>query len=93
MAKTCFGEWARRYVKQEAWEHVVAFIKESENDVKKQHRKKRGLLLFIAIVLVAATTISLVLMFQANSAKAAAQRALTHSFFRTIGLSDEAIVR
>ena len=53
------------------------------------------------IVLVVATAISLVLMFQANSAKAdaqhaltqansakaAAQRALTDSFFRTIGTS------
>ena len=38
-------EWARRYVKQEAWEQIVAFIKESENNVKKQIWKKRGLLL------------------------------------------------
>ena len=47
------------------------------------------LLLFIAVVLVAATAVSLRQMFQANSAKASAQRALTDSFLRTIGLSQE----
>jgi hypothetical protein len=78
-------EWAHRYVKPEAWENVVAYIEESKNDVKKQAWKKRGLLAAIVIVLAVATAISLVLMFQANSAKAAAQRTLTDSFFRTIG--------
>src|SRR5262249_54175659 len=53
--------------------------------------KKRGLLAAIVIVLAVATAISLVLMFQANSAKAAAQRALTDSFFRTIGTSGDLI--
>ena len=95
-------EWARRYVKLEAWGNVVAYIEESKKDVKKQAWKKRGLLAAIVIVLVVATAISLVLMFQANaakadaqhaltqanSAKAAAQRALTDSFFRTIGTTE-----
>ena len=56
-------EWARRYVKLEAWENVVAYIEESKKDVKKQAWKKRGLLAAIVIVLVVATAISSVLSF------------------------------
>jgi energy-coupling factor transporter ATP-binding protein EcfA2 len=98
-------EWARRYVKLEAWGNVVAYIEESKKDIKKQAWKKRWLLAAIGIVLVVATAISLVLMFQANaakadaqhaltqanSAKAAAQRALTDSFFRTIGTIESSV--
>ena len=69
-------EWAHRYVKPDAWGNVVAYIEESKKDVKKQAWKKRWLLAAIGIVLLVATAISLVLMFQANAAKAAAQHAL-----------------
>ena len=89
------AEWALRYVTKEAWEDAISFVEESRAQVKreeeqrrKQARYKRALILVIALILLVAAGVSLWLMRNANKAKAA-QEALTRSFARTIGVSDE----
>ena len=88
-------EWAQRYVKKETWEGVLAFIEASRAAVQReaqrrtrQRLQKRVLLRTLSIVLVAATLFLAVFSYQAETAKAAAQQALTNSYLRTIGVSD-----
>ena len=102
------AEWARRYVTNEEWEEALSFVEESRAGVKreeeqrqKQARYKRSLVRVVALILLAATGVSVWLMKNANEAKvaaqealtrtneakAAAQEALTRSFVRTIGVS------
>ena len=88
-------EWAQRYVKKETWEGVLAFIEASRAAVQReaqqrtrQRLQKRVLLMTLSIVLVAATLVLAVFSYRAETAKAAAQQALTNSYVRTIGVSD-----
>ena len=88
-------EWAQRYVKKETWEGVLAFIEASraaeQIEVQRRTRQrlqKRVLLWTLSIVLVAATLVLAVFSYRAETAKAAAQQALTNSYVRTIGVFD-----
>jgi len=87
-------EWAQRYVKKETWEVVLAFIEASRAAVQReaqrrtrQRLQKRVLLMTLSIVLVATTLVLAVFSYRAETAKAAAQQALTNSYVRTIGVS------
>src|SRR5262245_20672361 len=87
------GEWARRYVTDEEWEEALSFVEDSRAEVKreeeqrqKQARYKRALVRVVALILIAATGVSVWLMKNANKAKAVAQAAFTESFERTIGV-------
>ena len=94
--KRVSAEWAQRYVKKETWEGVLTFIETSRAAVQRevqqrtrQRRQKRVLLTTLGIVLVAATLILAVFSYRAETAKTAAQQALTNSYVRTIGVSGQ----
>lgn len=89
------AEWAQRYVKKETWEGVLAFIEASraaeQREAQRRTRQrlqKRVLLMTLSIILVAATLVLAVFLDRAETAKAAAQQALTNSYLRTIGVSE-----
>ncbi len=88
--------WAQRYVKKETWEGVLEFIETSRAALQReaqqrdrQLRQKRALFMTLGVVLVTAMIGLAIFSYRAETAKAAAQQALTNSFLRTIGVSDE----
>jgi hypothetical protein len=97
------GEWAKRYVTSDEWNQAQSFIEKSaEEEERRQETEKKKekqwafLKLALLLTLVIATGISVFFLVvarnnatQAKLAAKTAQRALTDTFFRTIGISKQ----
>ncbi|MGH6819757.1 MAG: hypothetical protein ACREDU_02715, partial [Methylocella sp.] len=80
-------EWAARYVTKETWQGILNFIAASRGAVQKQRTKKRWMVM-ASVIILAVFMLGLALFsYQADTAKSAAQEALTNSYVRTIGVS------